>query len=180
MVRFHQRPLMAEINIVDDKLQIKDKVLPLEYLGDEPSEPGYDYRVEPYGITGELGKTIDAAKITIGPDGWTPPQRIMKNKRGRILDFPVEGDGIIILLEPDSDSVQQIPFDSSKSNVKNPVAISYEGCFICLKAGSHGMKVVEIQTPPFKSGDGKALDIDSDEVPEIFKQAYLKLVSNSK
>ncbi|MBI2103892.1 hypothetical protein HYT59_02715 [Candidatus Woesebacteria bacterium] len=154
-------------------LEVGGTLHQITHLGPEPTATGYDYQVETFKIKGELGDVLDAALVTIGPAGWTPPQRV--DREGLILDFPMKGDGYFVCMYPHG-TLWIKNFNDRNSDQNNRAFFYRKGCFIFWKAGPRGLTFVEVCSPPYKLGDLKNLDINSSEVPIKFKGIYKKMV----
>jgi hypothetical protein len=153
-------------------------------LGVEPTEPGFPYSVEPFAIEGELGEVLDAAKIIIEPNGFTPPQRLLRKREGSLqqdylLDFPLAGSGTLLLCRWDETKqkweVEYHDFDDQNPNQKGLSIVYSAGTYLCWKAGSRGLTLVEACSPPFQLGDAATVDMNGEDVPPEFKEAFQNL-----
>lgn len=160
--------------LANNILKIDGQFYKVKSLGPEPTEPGYGYSIEPFEFEGQLKEQKDAAKAKIFPNSNTPPQYV--EREGKITDYPLKGKGMLLCMRPEG-KIEKINYDENK-NEKN-LKIEYgKGCYICWAAGEEGLEFIEICEPPYKPGDLKNLDIDSEDIPEEFRKAYKSLISS--
>lgn len=140
----------------------------------EPTDPAFGFQVEAYQLDDE---TRDGALAEVLPNSFTPPQKVLRD--GTITDFPFKGSGKLLILS-DEGRLSEIYFnekDPENSNFK----ITYsKGSYICWKAGEEGLEFMEVCEPPYKQGDLQNLDMEKDDVPETFKDAFKTLIEPVK
>ena len=156
--------------------------------GVEPTVPPFPYSVETFAVEGELGEVLDAAKIIIEPNGFTPPQKLIRKREGSLkqdylLDFPLAGSGTLLLCRWDEAKqkweVEYHDFDDQNPEQKDLSIVYSAGTYLCWKAGARGLTLIEACSPPFQLGDAARVDLDDKDTPSEFKDEFLKFTQQN-
>lgn len=140
----------------------------------EPTDSNYGFQVEAYQLDDE---TRDGALATVLPNSFTPPQKVLRD--GTVTDYPFKGSGKLLILS-DENRLSEIYFDENDPEHSNFKIIYEKGSYICWKAGEEGLEFMEVCSPPYKEGDLQNLNMEKDDVPVAFKEAFKMLTEPEK
>jgi hypothetical protein len=155
-------------------LELKGKLYRIGPLSNEPTAPGYGgYRVQVARfVREELRDRMDFARAIVYPGCTTPPQLVVRE--GRISDFPVSGTGWFVICRPDK-GLEVCKYDENDPRQYN-LEIRYgAGCYQFWEAHTT-LTLFEIcYDPIYQPGDLKNLNMETDEMPDEFRKAFLHL-----
>lgn len=158
--------LNSETIFSRDYLELNGQRYKITSQGEEPTEPGYGFKVETFKF--EDDPTRDLALATIEPGAYTPPQLVLR--KGLITDIPFFGNGRFHYYKADGSEFihTAIGFDEVNSEEKDFSLTYGRGSYIWWRAGNKGLQLLEICKPPFKEGDLKNLNLETDNIPAPF------------